>query len=109
MVKTIKADRGPLIKIHYIERAVSGSGIAVKVYGELKCTSKEVIYAKELGLNTLEVLLLTAEAAPGTGYYAQKYIVNKGEYNNYASIDIWNNAGSEVTSSVWLNFLALGE
>jgi len=116
MVKVIKSDRGPLIHIHYIERAVHGRGIAVKVYGQMKIAAKEVVYARELGLNTIETLNLTPITGAHTPYIPQAYIYNKGEYDNYASIDVFDHTGSEVTAgsgpedgSIWLSFIALGE
>jgi len=118
MVEIIKADRGPLIHIHYIERTVHGNGIAVKVYGEMKIAAKEIVYARELQLNTIEVLHLTPHTGVHRGYIPQKWIYNKGEYDNYASIDIFDDAGNEITAghanapedgSIWLDFIALGE
>jgi len=116
MVEIIKADRGPLIHIHYIERTVQGRGIAVKVYGQMKIAAKEIVYARELKLNTIETLWLTAETGAHTLYHPQTYIHNKGEYDNYASIDIFDAGGTEITAgagpedgSIWLNFIALGE
>jgi len=109
---------GPLIHIHHVERSVHGNGVAIKVYGEMKIAAGEYVYARELKLNTLEVLLLTPELDKNNtiGYMAQKYIHNKGEYDNYASIDIyaddgtWQSPGTGPTDgSIWLNFIALGE
>jgi len=46
-----------------------------------------------------------------------KWIYNKGEYDNYASIDVFDHAGNEITAgsayapedgSIWLDFEALG-
>jgi hypothetical protein len=116
----IKTGRGPLIVIHYIERTVHGNGIAIKVYGEMKVGAGEVVYARELKLNTIEVLTLTPEYGLQTrGFLAGKWIYNKGEYDNYASIDVWDTAGHriipgsayapEADGSIWLNFIALGE
>lgn len=117
----------PLIHIHYIERTVHGNGIAIKVYGELKIAAKEVVFARELKLNTLEVLLLTPETGDHHLYSVNKYIHNKGEFDNYASVDVYSAAayqlyppgsrGSEIAAasslpedgSIWLNFIALGE
>jgi len=108
----------PLIHIHHIERVVHGNGIAIKVYGEMKIAAGEYVYARELKLNTLEVLLLTPEVNRnnGTGYMAQKYIHNKGELDNYASIDIYSHDGTfqapgtgPIDGSIWLNFEAVGE
>lgn len=111
----------PIIHIHHIERDVFGNGIAIKVYGEMKIGSKEVVFARELKLNTLQVLVLTPETGrTWTGYMAQKYIYHKGELDNYASIDIFDhdgneigpgrvNPGPETDGSIWLDFIALGE
>lgn len=118
MVQVIKAARGPLIHIHFIERAVHGNGIAIKVYGEMKIAAKEYVYARELKLNTIEVLLLTTETGVHRLLHPQKWVYNKGSYDNYASVDIFDDAGNEITAghanapsdgSVWLNFMALGE
>jgi len=107
---------GPLIHVHHVERNVFGNGIAIHIYGEMRIAAKEVVYARELMLNTIQTLTLTAETGTHTGYNAQKYIYHKGEYDNYASIDIFNMAGTEITrgegpdeGSVWLDFEALGE
>ena len=107
----------PVIDIHFEERSIHGNGIAVKVYGEMRIAAKERIYAYELGLKTLQVLLLTVETGAHSTYHAQKYVHNKGEYDNYASIDIFEaNGTTEMTAgrgpsdgSIWLNFMALGE
>jgi len=118
MVEVIKTDRGPLIHIHYIERPVQGRGIAVKVYGEMKIAAKEYVYARELKLNTIQTLQLTPHTGVHRGYFANKWIYNKGEYDNYASVDVFDYAGNEITAghayapedgSIWLDFEALGE
>lgn len=107
----------PLIHIHHVERHVHGNGIVVHVYGEMRIAAKEVVYARELKLNTIQTMTLTAETGKHTGYNVQKYIHHKGEYDNYASVDIFDvSDGSEVLAgdgpdegSVWLDFEALGE
>ena len=116
MPEIIKTDRGPLIHIHFIERVVSGRGVAVKVYGKMKVAAKEYVYAQDLGLKTIEVLLLTPDTGTHTGYMAQHWIYNRGEYGNYASIDVFDADGVEVTAgrgpadgSIWLDFIAMGE
>ena len=116
MVEIIKADRGPLIHIHYIDRPVQGRGISVRVYGKMKIAAKEYVYARELKLNTIEVLVLTPETGTHTGYLVQKWVYNPGEYDNYASVDIFDTGGTEITAgrgpedgSIWLDFIALGE
>jgi hypothetical protein len=113
----------PLIHVHHIERHVHGNAIALKVYGEMKIAAGEYVFARELKLKTIEVLTLTPEvpphdiaAAARVSYKAQKYIYHKGEYNNFASIDIfgaadaWQGAGTGPTDgSTWLDFIAEGE
>lgn len=112
------AGRCPQIHIHFIHRDIFGNGIAVRVYGEMKIAAGERVWARELGLKTLQVLLLTPELNlnNGIGYMAQKYISFKGRYNNFASIDIYDDASNwqspgngPVDGSIWLDFLALGE
>lgn len=114
----------PLVHIHFIERSVFGNGIAIRVYGEMRIAAKEIVWAKELMLNTIQVLVLTPEApAAQWAYTAQKWIYRKGEYDNYASIDIFSHdtgstdvveltaghADAPYNGSIWLNFIALGE
>jgi len=110
-------ESNPLIHIHHVERNVFGNGIAIHVYGEMRIAAKEVVYARELKLNTIQTLTLTAETGTHTSYNVQKYIHHKGSYDNYASIDIFNTTSdAEVTrglgpdeGSVWIDFEALGE
>jgi len=119
----------PLIHIHHIKRDVFGNGIAITVKGELKIAAKEIIFARELKLNTLQEIQLTIETGSHWMYTAQKNIHSKGEYDNYASIDIlavatapYEGLDSGLTvvgrtrpsylpsdASIWLNFEALGE
>jgi len=105
----------PLVHIYGIERHVHGNGVYGKVYGEMKIAAGERVWAHELKCNSIEVLALTPEIWPTDthGYMAQKYIYHKGEYNNYASIDIYNDAGTwqgagtgRVDGSIWLDFIA---
>ena len=116
----------PQVQVHFEHRYCEGNGIAVVVYGEMKITGGERILAKELGLKTLQVLDLTPELDlnNGVGYMVQKYIHHKGEFDNYASIDIFDDASNwvvgetnqrentvsgPVDGSIWLDFIALGE
>jgi len=117
----------PLIHIHLVERTVFGNAIAIKVWGEMKIAAKERVYAKELKLNTLQVLLLTTETAYHYPFTVNKWIYHKGEYENYASIDIFAPSAAYQfeaktrsstdplpntlphDGSIWLNFVALGE
>ena len=116
----------PLIHIHDIERHVFGNGIVVKVWGQMKIAAKEVVFARELKLNTLQVLLLTVETGHHWPWTANKWVYHKGEFDNYASIDIISPqtgyqfdpdsrtdlvVPSELPAdgSIWLNFMALGE
>lgn len=108
----------PLIHIHKVDRWVHGNGIDIKIYGEMQVAAGEYVYARELKLNTLEVLTLTAmpPAWNGLGYIAQHRIVTKGTYDNYASIDVYTDTGvwqspgaGPEGGSIWLNFIAEGE
>ena len=114
----------PLIHIHFIERNVFGNGIGIRVYGEVRMAAKEVLYASELMLNTIQVLVMFPEApCSGPAFTAQKWVYRKGEYDNYASIDIFTHdpadesieeltaghADAPYNGSLWLNFIALGE
>jgi hypothetical protein len=91
--------------------------------GEMLIAAKERVFARDLKLNTIQVLLLTPETGSHTAYIVQKWIYSKGSLDNYASIDIFDYTGTEVTAgrgpsstpsdpasgSLWLNFEALGE
>jgi hypothetical protein len=94
---------------------VKGSGVYGVVYGNMKIAAGERVWAHELKANSIEVLTLTPELNRnnGLGYMAQKYISQPGAYNNYASIDIyddastWQSAGTgPVDGSIWLDFCA---
>ena len=116
-MQIIQAASGITVHIHYIERTVHGNGIAIKVYGEMLCYGDKKIYARELKLNTLEELQLTPMGSD-QAYVANKYIVDKGEYDNYASIHVYDESndpidaqhpGPEAEGSIWVDFEALGE
>jgi hypothetical protein len=108
----------PLLHIYSVQRDVQGSGVSGTVYGSMKIAAGEQVWASEMKLNSIEVLVLT----PGLnlknahGYMAQQYTSTKGAYENYASIDIyddaatWQTAGTgPVDGSIWLDFVAHGE
>jgi hypothetical protein len=124
----------PLVHIHSIRREVFGNEISLWVAGEMKIAAKEVVFAKELKLNSIQVLVLTPEAADHVPYIVNKWIYRKGLYDNYASIDIFApTAGYELRTltqdrqaqvptptigatsilpydgSLWLNFIAVGD
>jgi hypothetical protein len=120
----------PLIHIHTIKREVFGNSVCLWVAGEMKIAAKQVVFAKELKLNTIQVLVLTPEAADHMPYQVSKWIYHKGLYDNYASIDIFATQGYEMKTgsstqiqtnapgasstlpydgSLWLNFIAVGE
>jgi hypothetical protein len=107
-----------LIHIHSVQRHIHGNGIKLTVFGEMKIAAGQYIYARELKLDTLQVLNLTPELNLNNtiGYMAQKYIYHKGELDNYASIDVyaddgtWQSPGTgPVDGSIWLDFVAIGE
>lgn len=119
----------PLIHVHSIKRNIFGNEISVWVAGEMKIAGKEVVFAKELKLKTIQVLVLTPEYGTNHMYAVKKWVYQKGYYNNYASIDIFGvdayqyRRGDEGKSSsslgapdnlpsdgsMWLNFIAVGE
>jgi hypothetical protein len=107
-----------LIHIHSVQRHVHGNSIKIEVEGEMKIASHQYVYARELKLGTLQVLLLTPELNRNDthGYMAQKFIYHKGELDNYASIDVYDDAAEDQTpgvgpvdGSIWLDFIAKGE
>lgn len=108
----------PQIHVHHVHRDVHGNGIAIRAYGEIKIAAGEFVWAHELKMNTLQVLTLTPEPCRqmNVGYSVHKSIWHKGEYDNYASIDVFDNDGNfqapgtpPVDGSIWLNFVAVGE
>lgn len=108
----------PLIHIYDIKREVHGSGVCIKVWGNMKIAAGERVWAHELKVNSIESIVLTPEVNrnTGLGYMAQKYVSTPGAYNNYASIDIyddastWLNAGNgPVDGSIWLDFACKAE
>lgn len=117
----------PLIQIHNVVRHIHGNGIAVHVYGEMKIGAKEVVYARDLKLKTLQVLLLTVESGAHYPFTAQKWIYSKGYLDNYASVDVFafdyayemlpSGRQTQISAppylpdegSIWLNFEAVGE
>jgi hypothetical protein len=107
----------PLIHIYFQERGVAGSGIASKTYGDVLIASREQLFAREVKLNTLWGLQLTPHLANFVhGYEPMKWINQPGMYDNYATIQVFDDAGAEQTAgigpcngSVWLDFIAIGE
>jgi len=107
----------PVVHIHSIHRDVHGNGIFIRVYGEMKIAGQERIFARELKLNTLETLDLTTHHGGKAGYLPYKWIHNKGEFDNYASIHVWETANNSEMDpgegpedgSIWLDFIATGE
>ena len=126
MPKVTKLARGPRLEIQVQERHVEGAGVYVKVYGEMKIGAKERVYARDLGLKTIQLLMLQPEHGTHNAYTTGVWIYRKGELDNYASIDIFSMASNEMLSaaavtglsaatslpydgSLWLGFIALGE
>ncbi|GAG66104.1 unnamed protein product [marine sediment metagenome] len=123
----VGAQGAPLIHIHLVERHIFGNSTVVKIWGQVKIAAKEIIFARELKLNTLQVLLLTVESGYHYPFIPQKWVYHKGEFDNYASVDIlapsaayqYEAATSHASAarpstlphdgSIWLNFIALGE
>lgn len=116
-----KATGTPEVHVHFIERNVFGNGIGIRVYGEIKIAAGEIVYARELKLNCLQVLLLTPEykrQATDITLTPVKWIYHKSDYDNWASIDIYDDqhnwmyagrSGLPSDGSIWLDFEAVGE
>ena len=125
MPKVTKLARGPRLEIQVQERVVAGEHVFVRVYGEMKIGAKERIYARDLGLRTLQLLMLQPEHGTHNPYTTGVWIYRKGELDNYASVDIFSMDGYEMylnaqvtvsaatalpsDGSLWLGFIALGE
>ena len=116
MVEVIKADRGPRVEIHNMVRHVHGNSTFVYSDGEILIAAKEYVNAYELGLKSIEKLHLTPEAANHTAYIPTVWIYHKGELDNYASVDVFTDAGVELTAgngptggSNWFGYTATGE
>lgn len=109
--------QSPIIHIHSEIRHIHGNEVSVTIKGDMRIASKEVVYARDLKLNTIQTMNLTVETGAHTGYNPQKWTYHKGEYDNYASVDIIDvSDGTEVLAgdgpdegSVWVDFEVLGE
>jgi hypothetical protein len=106
------------VEIAAVERHVSGYGTNIKIYGQIKIAARECVLASELKLSTISMMLLTPENTWGNGaeWAAKVYVRQKGQFDNWASIDVYDSTGAEIiagngpdTGSVWLAFMALGE
>lgn len=125
MPKVTKRADGPRFEIQVQDRIVKGEGVFVRVYGEMKIGAKERVYARDLGLRTIQLLMLQPEHGTHNPYTTGVWIYRKGELDNYASIDIFSMDGYEMylnaqvtvsaattlpyDGSLWLGFIALGE
>ena len=125
MAKVIKRADGPRFEIQVQDRVVKGESVFVRVYGEMKIGAKERVYARDLGLRTIQLLMLQPEHGTHNPYTTGVWIYRKGELDNYASIDIFSMDGYEMylnaqtsvsaartlpyDGSLWLGFIALGE
>jgi hypothetical protein len=110
------------VEIHAMERVRNGYSSFIRVYGEMRIAARECVLASELKLSTINMLMLTPESAAGAGtagtLSSKAFIKQKGQFDNWASIDIYNDAGTYIIAgnaaaldngSVWLQFMALGE
>ena len=126
MPKVTKRADGPRFEIQVQERVVAGEHVFVRVYGEMKIGAKERVYARDLGLRTIQLLMLQPEHGTHNAYTTGVWIYRKGELDNYASVDIFSMDSYEMLSSgrvgslsaatslpydgsLWLGFIALGE
>jgi len=71
------------------------------------------IYASDIELKSIENLVATPSVYPdpeaaNEGVFVTKYIHNKDEPDNYASVWVWDSNTVLHTGSVWLNIHFLG-
>lgn len=77
----------------------------------------EIVIARDFELKTLEGLVLTCETgnsvADRDALFATKWIYNKNQLDNFATICIWNHAGTGMDAATYgsthVNFIAWGE
>lgn len=75
----------------------------------LRVESGSVVNAWQLGLRTIDTLLFTPQGGSTDPYYATAWTFGPKMFENYATIFIWDNDGSQVSGSVWLCGMATGE
>lgn len=100
----------PRPDIHCISRA--GMELyreKVRSQGEMIIASGDTLYSYDLDMETIQGLVLTVEGGSTDAYFATKWVHSKGEKDNWATIFIWDTSGSQVSGSVWVNFVADGE
>ena len=107
MVHINKDPHGPSIEIHCVEKPHRGTE-ATMVWAEVTMASAELLYARYLELSTLENIVITAQKVP-PGVFVNKYIVDKGYKDNYASVWIYTATDAQLSGSIDLNVFALGE
>ena len=78
-----------------------------EVWGEISVSSGDIIHSYDIGLKSIINILFTPES--NTGVIVTKYIMNKGQNDNYASVWIWDDRSTPHTGSLWLNFYAIGK
>jgi len=78
-----------------------------EVWGEISLSSGDVVHSYDLRLKSIVNLVLTPEST--SGVMVTVNIVNKGQNDNYASVWIWDDASTQHTGSLWLNFYAIGK
>ena len=86
----------------------------IEVWGEIECGSPALVNARDLRLKSIQNIILTADASTLLNaprfVNVSKQVFNKGQKRNNASIYIYDIGGTaELSGSVYLNFLAMGE
>ena len=69
------------------------------------------VYSYHLGMKTILDLVATPEYPGTAGVFITKYLMNAGQYDNYASLWAWTatDAHESAIGSVWLNVHAIGQ
>jgi hypothetical protein len=79
-----------------------------EVWGNVRIAHGERIWARNIGLKSIDSLLLTPEGGSVDAYFATKWVWYPKRPSNYASIHIFDHDGSAHSGSVDVNFYAIG-
>ncbi len=100
----------PEIQIIYAKK-IPGKE-AAEVWARVKVKSSgDRVYSYHLGLKTILDIVATPQYPGTAGVFPTIYLMNPGQYDNYASIWIWTATDTfeSAEGSVWLNMHILGQ
>jgi len=100
----------PEIQIVYSRKAPGKELIETWARVKVK-SSGDRVYSWDLGMKTILDLVATPEYPGTAGVFVTKYLVNPGQYDNYASFWVWTDTATleSTEGSVWLNIHAIGQ